>query len=89
MNHQDGSFEYPQHMLWLRNKIIIFLLHTLTITLKSLTDMPQIVLIQISLLLKEQTDQDYIFFYTFYSSVRLMNKFNIQDNFEYMIIRRW
>ena len=27
-SHQDGSFEYPQHMLWLRNKGIIFLLRT-------------------------------------------------------------
>ena len=26
---RDGSFEYPQHMFWLRNKKIIFLLHTL------------------------------------------------------------
>ena len=25
----DGSFEYPQHMFWLRNKKIIFLLRTL------------------------------------------------------------
>ena len=23
-SHQDGSFEYPQHMFWLRNKKIIF-----------------------------------------------------------------
>ena len=23
-SHQDGSFEYPQHMVWLRNKKIIF-----------------------------------------------------------------
>ena len=28
-SHWDGSFEYPQHMFWLRNKKIIFLLHTL------------------------------------------------------------
>ena len=25
-SHWDGSFEYPQHMFWLRNKKIIFLL---------------------------------------------------------------
>ena len=25
--HGVGSFEYPQHMFWLRNKKIIFLLH--------------------------------------------------------------
>ena len=24
-NHWDGSFEYPQHMFWLRNKMINFL----------------------------------------------------------------
>ena len=23
-SHLDGSFEYPQHMFWLRNKKIIF-----------------------------------------------------------------
>ena len=23
-SHQDSSFEYPQHMFWLRNKKIIF-----------------------------------------------------------------
>ena len=23
-SHRDGSFEYPQHMFWLRNKKIIF-----------------------------------------------------------------
>ena len=23
-SHYDGSFEYPQHMFWLRNKKIIF-----------------------------------------------------------------
>ena len=28
--HCDGSFEYPQHMFWLQNKEINFLLHTLT-----------------------------------------------------------
>ena len=28
-SHWDGSFEYPQHMFWLRNKKIIFLVHTL------------------------------------------------------------
>ena len=28
-SHRDGSFEYPQRMFWLRNKKIIFLLHTL------------------------------------------------------------
>ena len=28
-SHCDGSFEYPQHMFWLRNKKIIFLSHTL------------------------------------------------------------
>ena len=28
-SHQDGSFEYPQHMCWLRNTINIFQLHTL------------------------------------------------------------
>ena len=29
-SHQDGSFEYPQHMFWLRNKNNNFLLRTLT-----------------------------------------------------------
>ena len=29
LSHQDGSFEYPQHMFCLRKKKIIFLLHTL------------------------------------------------------------
>ena len=24
LSHRDGSFEYPQHMLWLRNKKILF-----------------------------------------------------------------
>ena len=27
--HWDGSFEYPQHIFWLRNKKIVFLLCTL------------------------------------------------------------
>ena len=27
-SHRDGSFEYPRHMFWLRNKIITFLVHT-------------------------------------------------------------
>ena len=26
---RDGSFEYPQHMFWLRNKKIVFLLRSL------------------------------------------------------------
>ena len=30
--HCDGSFEYPQHMFWLRNKKIIFLKHTLNLS---------------------------------------------------------
>ena len=29
LSHQDGSFEYPQHMFWLRNKKNNFQLHTL------------------------------------------------------------
>ena len=28
-SHRDGSFEYPQHMFWLRNKKINFQLRTL------------------------------------------------------------
>ena len=28
-SHQDGSFEYPQHMFWLRNKKNNFYLRTL------------------------------------------------------------
>ena len=28
-SHRDVSFEYPQHMFWLRNKKNNFLLHTL------------------------------------------------------------
>ena len=28
-SHLDGSLEYPQHMFWLRNKIIKFSLHSL------------------------------------------------------------
>ena len=27
-SHWDGSFEYPQHMFWLRNKKIIFVTHS-------------------------------------------------------------
>ena len=27
-SHRDSSFEYPQHTFWLRNKNIIFLVHT-------------------------------------------------------------
>ena len=29
-SHPDGSFVYPQHMFWLRNKKNNFQLHTLT-----------------------------------------------------------
>ena len=29
-SNRDGSFEYPQHMFWLRNKKNNFQLHTLT-----------------------------------------------------------
>ena len=29
MSHRDGSFEYPQHMFWLRNKKNNFHLHSL------------------------------------------------------------
>ena len=28
-SHRDGSFEYPQHMFWVRNKEISFPIHTL------------------------------------------------------------
>ena len=28
-SHWDGSFEYPQHMFWLRNMKISFSIHTL------------------------------------------------------------
>ena len=28
LSHQDGSFEYPQHMFWFRNKQNNFQLHT-------------------------------------------------------------
>ena len=28
-SHWDGTFEFPQHMFWLRNQKIIFLLRTL------------------------------------------------------------
>ena len=28
-SHRDGSFEYQQHMFWLRNKKVNFSLHTL------------------------------------------------------------
>ena len=28
-SHRDGSYEYPQHMFWLRNKLNNFLLRTL------------------------------------------------------------
>ena len=27
-SHRDGSFEYPQHMFWLRTKKILFLIRT-------------------------------------------------------------
>ena len=30
-SHLDGSFEYPQHMFWLRNKKINFLVRTLNL----------------------------------------------------------
>ena len=30
-SHRDGSFEYPQHMFWLRNKKNNFQLHTLNL----------------------------------------------------------
>ena len=30
-SHWDDSFEYTQHMFWLRNKQIVFLLHTLNL----------------------------------------------------------
>ena len=30
-SHPDGSFEYPQHMFWLKNKKVIFLLPTLNL----------------------------------------------------------
>ena len=33
-SHWDGSFEYPQHMFWLRNEKIIFLFALLTKVLK-------------------------------------------------------
>ena len=29
LSHQDGSFEYPQHMFWLRNKKNNFVIYTL------------------------------------------------------------
>ena len=29
LSHRDGSFEYPQHMFWLRNNRNDFQLHTL------------------------------------------------------------
>ena len=28
-SHRDSSFEYPQHMFWLRNKKMIFFNYTL------------------------------------------------------------
>ena len=28
-SHRDGSFEYPQHLFWLKNKKNNFYLHTL------------------------------------------------------------
>ena len=31
LSHCDGSFEYPQHMFWLGNKKIIFLVRTLNL----------------------------------------------------------
>ena len=31
LSHRDGSFGYPQHMFWLRNKNNNFQLHTLTL----------------------------------------------------------
>ena len=35
-SHRDGSFEYPQHMFWLRNKKINFSYALLSGGLKSL-----------------------------------------------------
>ena len=29
LSHRDGSFEYPQHMFWLRNNRISLKVHTL------------------------------------------------------------
>ena len=37
-SHGDGSFEYPQHMFWLRNKKIYFSYALLSGGLKSLID---------------------------------------------------
>ena len=34
LSHSDGSFEYPQHMFWLRNKKLFFLFALLTKGLK-------------------------------------------------------
>ena len=36
-SHRDGSFEYPQHMFWLRNKKNNFLLRTLIWGLAGMT----------------------------------------------------
>ena len=36
-SHWDGSFEYPQHMFWLRNKKIIFWVRTLTKSLDTMS----------------------------------------------------
>ena len=38
-SHQDGSFEYPQHMFWLRNKNINFSYPLLSGGLKSLINL--------------------------------------------------
>ena len=32
LSHCDGSFEYPQHMFWLKNKNVNFLLRTLNLS---------------------------------------------------------
>ena len=35
-SHRDGSFEYPQHMFWLRNKIFVYASNELNETRMSL-----------------------------------------------------
>ena len=39
-SHWEDSFEYPQHLFWLRNKKIIFFVYTLLTKVKACREMP-------------------------------------------------
>ena len=58
LRHWDDSFEYPQHMLWLSNKNIIFLVHTTKDLRKIL-----VLIVKVS---KEGSDEPVLFTYSKY-----------------------